>query len=301
VPISGNKGSFEWVSRQEGWANAIDVAGEQGAYDGVKRSNEMKMKTVPEVAQVKVPVTPRPDPSRFIIWDAGFYAEIKAGQFIVTRKISWRDGTKNPVPGARPSASAERALKRECENIWSKKWKIHREGCQRGDKCNCAASNGCCTFVITVVCEFAAGFDPVGWNSGPNSPSGWAPYLDANGTPMVAPKGPGWVWMHHYFPNPDHQKWWYSHEWWDGRQNLGNPTVVAAHEFGHLLGLHDEYPNGANLFDPINKIPVPGLTNVRPSIMHSGTQTFARHFEDMKKWFDSQASSVLGPTKLLEV
>ena len=301
VKISGNKGNHEWLARQWRWGKEITVNGLQELYKGVQKSNDLKMDVVPEVGQEKVPVTPTPDPTRFIIWDAGFYAEIKKGQFIVTRKIHFRDGTKNPVPGARPDGRMKRKLKKQCEKVWSKKWKLHRTACQRKDDCDCSSENGCCTFIIHVVVEWAAGFQPVGWNPGPNAAGGWAPWVDFAMKP-IGPNdvGPGWVWQIHYFDNPDFQKWWYSHEWWEGRVNLGNAAAVAAHEFGHLLGLHDEYTGGANLFDPINKVPVPAFANVPDSIMGSGWKTFDRHFGDIKKWFDGK-TSVLGGTKLIQL
>jgi hypothetical protein len=55
--------------------------------------------------------------------------------------------------------------------------------------------------------------------------------------------------------------------------------LVAAHEFGHMLGLFDEYEGGAT--DPINKIVDP------TSIMGStapGSQPKARHYEDFRAW-----------------
>lgn len=62
---------------------------------------------------------------------------------------------------------------------------------------------------------------------------------------------------------------------WD-TEDTGN---VAAHEFGHMLGLYDEYPGGAT--DPGGPIIDPA------SIMGStadGVTPFSRHFEPFRLW-----------------
>lgn len=53
------------------------------------------------------------------------------------------------------------------------------------------------------------------------------------------------------------------------------PQRAAVHEFGHMLGLDDEYPD-AN----------PGGTHVgdKDSIMHSGEAVRRRHHEEFRKW-----------------
>jgi hypothetical protein len=70
-------------------------------------------------------------------------------------------------------------------------------------------------------------------------------------------------------------KWWYSHTWWEGRNNV--PWTVRAHEFGHQIGMYDEYPAGA--CDPARQ-----YTNDPTCIMNAGTHFYARHVAEFYQW-----------------
>lgn len=62
--------------------------------------------------------------------------------------------------------------------------------------------------------------------------------------------------------------------------NLRDDARIVAHEFGHLLGLYDEYPGGAT--DPA------GAVLERDSVMANdpaGSALSARHFERVRAWF----------------
>ncbi|HTV19235.1 MAG TPA: DUF4150 domain-containing protein [Polyangiaceae bacterium] len=281
VPISGDKGSLEWISVQQKWAKAIDVAGEQQAYDGAKRSNEMKMRTLQDAKETIKPAAARLAPiyeevvingvktGRFQK-TAGNYGirpaydiEIRSGLLVVTGKIAF--DTWNALrPGARPTEADLRAWKREIEEIWDGKWKLHRVDCLRGNTCDCHDHNGCCMYVIQIQCEWGGGHSVVQLNDGAN----------------------GLEW--------GKKEWWFSHTWW--MQVAGNLGQVRAHEFGHLLGMYDEYPAGACL--EINGVR-PYASTVDQSIMNRGWLTHERHMADFKDWFDAKASGVIGTTKLI--
>jgi hypothetical protein len=72
------------------------------------------------------------------------------------------------------------------------------------------------------------------------------------------------------------------------------PATVRAHEFGHLIGMYDEYPAGA--CDPLRAV-----TNAPDSIMNAGRKVYDRHMKEFHDWFKSKAGSVLGDTELLEM
>jgi hypothetical protein len=69
---------------------------------------------------------------------------------------------------------------------------------------------------------------------------------------------------------------------------------VRAHEFGHQIGMYDEYPAGA--CDPARL-----YTNIPSSIMSSGSTVYERHFTEFHDWFKSKGGTVLGDTKLIRM
>lgn len=79
----------------------------------------------------------------------------------------------------------------------------------------------------------------------------------------------------------------------------GTSGDLRAHEFGHLLGLHDEYPIGACLELPNGKRPFANSQD--QSIMNNGNRTHPRHMRDFKAWFGKKTKSVLGPTELIRI
>lgn len=282
VPIAGDKGSLEWLSRQGAWAREIDIAAEQQHYDGVKRSNEVKMRTLQNAKETIKPSAPRLAPrykelvvvkkrtgiyerlvgENYAIWPA-YDIELRSGILIITGRVQF--DTLNALrPGARPTAADLRAWKREIESIWDGKWKLHRVDCQRGDTCDCHDHNGCCMHVIRIQCEWGPGHSVVELNDGAN----------------------GLEW--------GEDAWWFATRWW--MTVAGDLNFVRAHEFGHLLGMYDEYPEGACL--EINGFR-PYANTGDDSIMNGGWLTHERHMADFKQWFDDKAKGVIGATKLI--
>lgn len=192
-------------------------------------------------------------------WEYGYEIKIDNGELVITRKIDF--DRKN---GARAPNKRKREWKREIEQIWDRKYKLHRTGCSRGRMCDCGVSNGCCVWAIRIYVDWGRGHGRrVELHRGANSPTDWG--------------GPNW---------------WYSHTWWEER--AGVPQTVRAHEFGHLIGMYDEYEAGA--CDP-GRV----YTNEPTSIMGAGSYVFNRHFEDYKTWFDGRAGSVVGEVELLRI
>ena len=78
--------------------------------------------------------------------------------------------------------------------------------------------------------------------------------------------------------------------WWDAANryeslsgNEGNGALVNAHEFGHNIGLWDEYPGGSVIAP---------YYDVAGSIMHSGSKIMKQHWDthptaatSIHKWF----------------
>jgi hypothetical protein len=281
VPIKGDAGSVKWLSVQEKWAKEIDVAAHQ-PIEKVTRSNDVKMKTVADVKETIGPIymsAPRYDKhpvikdlwlpvsnSRNYGWEYAFDAEIKDGIFTIARRMQF--STSNAVrPGANPTRADVVRWQGEVESVWDGKWKLHRTACERGDTCTCNADNGCCTFKIHIKWKNGPGHGAVTLNAGANDPEGW-------GTPY----------------------WWTCNDWWmEKSEKLG---AVRAHEFGHLIGMYDEYPAGAC------EETSPGVrpfSFVEDSIMCSGVTIYDRHMKRFKAWFDDKTKGVLGDTKLVKV
>jgi hypothetical protein len=192
-------------------------------------------------------------------WEVCYEIELKEGELVITRKIDFQ-----LMGGATLTAKKKRNWKREIETVWNRKFKLHREKCKRGDRCACSSKNGCCAWTIRVVCEFGPGQGmKTELHKGANQASGW-------GTPL----------------------WWYSHTWWEGAS--GVPVTVRAHEFGHQIGMYDEYPEGA--CDPARK-----YTNIPSSIMNAGSKVYPRHMKEFHDWFNTKAQSLVGKTKLVRL
>jgi hypothetical protein len=101
--------------------------------------------------------------------------------------------------------------------------------------------------------------------------------------------GHGKVKLFKGFNNPNgwgkKDQWWYSHTWWE--YHVGTPDFVRAHEFGHLIGMYDEYPQGA--CDPARL-----YTDEPTSIKNAGTRVSSRHVKDYVDWFKKKAEPTLG-------
>lgn len=280
VAVSGDKAKFKWIARRGKFAKDVKITAEQGSYKGTRDSNDLTLKTAPDVQQLVGPFqrltpqfvqqlvggaktwVPNLDAHGNAVnygWQVCYQAQIKDGQFTITRKIDFK-----PMGGASASNKKKKKWKNEIEQVWNKKFKIHRTDCKRGDTCDCYAEQGCCSYAIHIICEWGGGQGKqVELHGGANKASGW-------GTPL----------------------WWYSHTWWE--EASGVPPTVRAHEFGHQIGMYDEYPAGA--CDPLRL-----YTNVPASVMNAGQGVFERHFKEFHDWFKAQAGSVLGGTKLLRM
>jgi hypothetical protein len=283
--IRGNRGFLNWESRQHDWAPEIDIVAEQTAYEAVtQRSNKVEMRTVQDVPpqtirrrhrvpkfvkkQINYEEHYLPNGEAFG-WEYAFDAEIRNGKFTITREMDFT--TLNVlVPGARVTREHLKRWKLEVESVWDRKWKLHRTACVRGDECDCYADNGCCSFAINIQWEDGGKHGVVQLNAGANRPA-----------PADGGKNP---------------YWWYSHTWWMAFSP--GLDIARPHEFGHLIGLFDEYPGGACYTDRQWQRP---FASLRHSIMGGGWFTFEQHMQEFKQWFDSKAGTVLGTTKLIRL
>ncbi len=198
-------------------------------------------------------------------WDYGYDLEIKDGIFKVTGRIKLvaRGGA---VFGARH----KRGWKAEIEAIWTRKWREHRKKCKRGKDCKCWG--GCCLFPVVFECLFVGSgeFAEV---------EVWAGNPDTYGTDASGA----------------HNKWWNSGTWFMERcGHEGNQAGVRAHEFGHTIGLYDEYRNGA-IFVPTdasgNVTGPPPRPNVPGSLMGpNGLGIKRNHLDEFHQWFLGKAN-----------
>ncbi len=265
--VSGDAGSKKWRTLRGPYKAEVkwhfQVVGLGGP---LRSSNDLEVKTAenasevvtgnrttPAYVQTNVPgvgTTWAPNGSNYG-WEYAYGIEIKDGALIVTRKVNFS--------GHSASGKQKRRWKREIEEIWDRKFKLHRDNCKRGNDCNCSLANGCCVWAVRILCEWGAGHgaNAVTLNEGANQAGDWG--------------GPNW---------------WYSHNWWE--EHTGVPATVRPHEFGHLMGMYDEYPAGA--CDPGRL-----FTDVPESVMNSRRTVFVRHVQEFCDWFNSKAQSVVGP------
>jgi hypothetical protein len=304
VDMQSNEATYRWLVTRGPWSRDVRLTAEQMLWDGVQKSrNEIEVKTIPDSKKPisrkqwawvyvkkkndagEAELDPAGDPiyehdqKSWAEWDVTFEMEVRSGKFTVTKKVQLV-----PVGGATVSSSEERRWKRQIEGIWNR-FKLHRVSCERGNDCSCGRrSSGCCMFPINIVCEFAPGpGDSVNLHRGKNAREGFD-------VPVRLESGA---------LNPDWPKWWYSHEWWEGLENV--PRTVRAHEFGHLIGMYDEYLAGA-----VKSVKLPhGIVrfheNVPDSIMSRGGIVYRRHVEEFQRWFESQAEPVVGELELLSI
>lgn len=266
--VKGDRARADWISRRGPYAKDVKIKARQDLLPGLKESsNELELKAPANAKETKIGARSTPkyvqDPlthawvpnGQNYGWNYGYDIELHPGELVITRKVDFQ-----VMPGASASARKKRRWKREIEGIWDRKFKLHRTKCQRKDECDCAISNGCCTWVLRVKCVFSGGHgQQVVLNAGANDP----------------------VWS-----SP---RWWFSHNWWEQMVNV--PATVRAHEFGHLMGMWDEYPAGA--CDPLRL-----YTAIPSSIMNSGTKVGKRHIQEYLDWFKAKAESVVGKTQL---
>lgn len=295
--IKGNKGEIDWMARRGPYQKVVKWKLEVVGVGAPKVSNELEIKTAeaatemvgpkqrttPQYKKTKVGATEvwAPSTSNYG-WEMAYNIEIAEGLVIVSRKLDFAS-----QKGGSASDKNKRKWKKEIEKIWDKRFKLHRTSCKRGDTCACSSMHGCCQWQIRVVVEWAAGHGKkVDLYKGANSskcPDCKGTGKKPDGSSCAECKGSGSAWGTKY--------WWYSHTWWE--EAAGVPSVVRAHEFGHLIGMYDEYEAGA--CDPAR------LFTKTDSVMGSGQAVYARFYEEFQKWFDGKAKSVVGDTKLLPV
>lgn len=275
VPVSGNAANFEWIVYRGSYKKDTSAKAMQTWWDGKEStlpSLEIKTAVGAKERVSNVRVAPQytlqtvggvtsyqPSGANFLPWTGTYDIEIKDGELVVLRKIDFI-----LRGGVRLTAKKKRAWKREIEAIWNRKFKIHRNQCKRGTRCTCSSTSGCCAWTVRIVAEFGPGQpgEPTELWKGPNS------------LPWGGPR------------------WWYVNKWWEGL--VGVSATVRAHEFGHQIGLFDEYPGGACH-------PSRTHADVPASIMSSGSRVYPRHVQEFHEWFDRKARGVVGRTTLVRL
>lgn len=229
--------------------------------------------------------------ANYYAWNVDFEMKIDDGELVVTKKVNFHrpPHPQNGVVAGSPSSDQLRRWKQDIENVWDLKFKIHREECTRGDRCRCVTCGGC-MFPIRIKCEWSGGHgDRVA-------------LMYANPTNALR------QWGAH---NNQPFTWWTSHCWW---QNVGPDSSsginVRPHEFGHLIGLYDEYQYydwQSQLYTTGAAAPGSGggtdyqspAGAPESSIMYSGGDALPQHMLEFKQWFDGVAGPAIGRTKLL--
>jgi hypothetical protein len=269
--VNGNSVDIDWITWNGQWEKQHKKfkVKAHGSGEVKESSNELEIEIPPEhqervyvpanlnraevLEEVEVPVislfgislaTRREvrGSGRFVSGEYGYDLSIKRGAFQIhcKMKINVRRGVR--LSGTKLTRAKKR-WKREIEGTWDRQWKEHRIACKRGDACSCPG--GCCIFPIRVKCSFVSSGEHVNVNLWPGAPT-----RVATGS------------------NP---QWWCQSDWYErlsGRE--GNGGVVHAHEFGHSIGMEDEYVGGSTIRQYFN---VPG------SLMQSGTRIMKQHFE----------------------
>lgn len=286
APISGEKANPAWLARRGPYQPTVKLKAKVAALGGPKESsNQLEVKGVADVKEIFSEQRTAHAMEWFSIpgvggmwvtkanygWDTTYERKIEKGIVYITKKILF-------VPRIHVSTKAKPPIitnkmrnrwKQEIESIWDRKLKLHRKECKRGRKCDCSVCGGC-MFPIRVVCEWGAGHGKsVAFFGGSPSANDWG----------------------------KRDLWWYSHTWWEGVG--GAPATVRAHEFGHLIGMYDEYKEGA--VSPAARFSTSFSDRrvVDPSsIMNAGSRVYPRHYEEFQKWFETKASAI-GKTELL--
>lgn len=275
VEIQGDRADHPWISRWRfRFKETIPAVAAQATLKGAeKSSNALEFRNPPAVAKTRIIPPPVLTP-RYILdtqtneWvrhgdyfaiRAGYDLEISDGWLIVRRELDFKlQPGQNPVS---PLTWREWAL--QIESVWDRKFFLHRVGCGRGKGCDCILM-GCCKYPLRIFALQGAGHGKVALKRGGPKKEDWGK------------KG----------------LWWTSHTWWTRFGDAG--IHVRAHEFGHLLGCFDEYPEGA--CEPSRL-----LTKAPDSIMGGGSTVYPRHVEVFHRWFHKHAGSVIGRVVLVRI
>jgi hypothetical protein len=276
VEIRGDKADVEWLSRWRGYPFREDIPAiaTQGTLRGYihKSRNRLTFRNPPAAKQkiapgrVYVPgyeydtalgaYTPT---GGWYYVDACYDIEISQGSLFVRRQFDFNVCSGGPV-----SPMTWRAWKREIEAVWDQAYYLHRVGCKRGRKCDCSGRIGCCKYPLRILAT-------------PGTRHGKVDLFA--GGPKAADAG-----------KPD--LWWYSHTWW---MEYGDASsFVRAHEFGHLIGCYDEYPEGACH-------PSRAWADVPDSVMNIASKVYPRHVEPFRAWFVEKAGAVVGDVELVQL
>lgn len=275
----GSSAKVTWRMRRGAWAAEKRYQLKAIGYYGPKMSsNQLEM---PTVANCNETVSGRRSAPQFAArvnrlgrkvwratgvvygWDFKYDAIVHDGRFYIQRKIEFvmaRGADPADTAKANPSESDKARWRRQIEDVFSKKFMLHRKECKRGVSCNCPDDQGCCSWLIRVRVKWAAGHGRIKLHKGACKAGDWG--------------GPNW---------------WYSEDWWERSTNVS--AYVRAHEFGHLIGLYDEYPEGACEASR-------AFANVPDSIMSGGNRVYERHVEEYAKWFRGRAKSTVGEVEL---
>jgi hypothetical protein len=268
--VEGPSGVQKWIVRRGPYQKEVKLFGRQNTFKGVeKTSADLVVKGVADAKELvgpKMMSTPKFKQDHLGTWvyareapwnwEVCYELEINDGIFTVTRKVDFE-----LLEGASPTPTVLSQWKSEIQRVWNGKFKAHRKDCKRGDDCNCSFEDGCCVFPIHIRCEF-----------GPGHGKKVKLYKGANERVRSSPR------------------WWKSHTWWEECVNV--PRTVRAHEFGHLIGMYDEYPAGA-------VHPARAFAEVPDSVMNKGGRIHERHVQDFFDWFKGKAEGVLGELKLV--
>lgn len=185
---------------------------------------------------------------------SNYDAEFRNGELIITGRIRLI-----PLSGLKLTDAIKSEWKGQIEGVWNKRNPIaHRTACVRGQGCACIrpTASGCCVYPVKIVCEFV--------EKGEHT------------RVLVRPGGPKGPWA-----QPGN--WWFVNEWWMERKHpqavaepAGTIEVIRAHEFGHNIGLYDEYQTGA--IDP-GQDPNKGWPYSGDSLMGGGDDAKANQFD----------------------
>lgn len=280
--VHGNRVEIEWVTKHGTWRKApVKLEAKAKGIGLPKRSSNVLEVEIPAAATVLVN-----EPNNTAKAIRGFKLPFTSMAIGLPTGIEYgnpygydlsiRDGfveihckirIVNLGVAAAKLPTMEKRWKAEIEGIWNRKWKEHREACKRGDACACPG--GCCLFPIQVKCSFVAA-----------------------GEHLQVQLHPG--------PAFHPTKWWDAGNWHEAYAvtgpREGNRAVVHAHEFGHNIGMWDEYPGGSTKLR---------FYDVEGSIMQSGTEVMIQHWTkhpDAARSFHKRFLDLVGePYKLLEI
>lgn len=274
VPAQGSGGKKTLLTRRGPKAKQVKArASYRNPTGALVESGDLEVKAPADIARASVGPKNRKTPQwladkaqkkmvktgKDYQWQYFYEIELKEGVLRVVRRVEF------DLQGGR-GALTERekeAWRQEIERVWSRRFELHRKGCKRGATCTCPADWGCCRIPLEIKVEFGpppvAGVQKVKLHSGACDPKGWGK-----------------------------AQWWYSNNWYTSGVGVG--ANVRPHEFGHLIGMYDEYPNGA--CEASRK-----FQNEPTSVMSRGTGVELRHVQEFIDWLEQRLEAGFGATE----